>query len=112
MICSWGCQSNRKVHGGMNAGWKEFIGGALLAAGLMFTGCGGAPTDDVAGRTWLHARTPSATGKQSYGSSEYYSDATYAKLVGTRGAATVASGPLGCHLGVCSRIPTPVHAAP
>ncbi|WP_342375259.1 hypothetical protein NVS55_28690 [Myxococcus stipitatus] len=67
----------------MQAG--RFIGGALLAAGLMFTGCGGAPTDDVAEQDMASREDAERNcGEQSY-ELEYYSDATYTKLVGTRG---------------------------
>jgi hypothetical protein len=64
---------------------RNLIGSGLLAVGMMLAGCGGAPVDEAAqlDLATSEAELPDCTG-QNY-ETEYYSDATYTTLVGTRG---------------------------
>lgn len=66
---------------------RKFIGSALLAVGLMMTGCGGVPAEGTeqtnANLSTREDELPDCTG-QNY-ETTYYSDATYASVVGSRG---------------------------
>ncbi|NTX08253.1 MULTISPECIES: hypothetical protein [Myxococcus] len=66
----------------MQAG--RFVSGALLAVGLMLAGCGGAAVEDTEAQdlTSREDAVPNCNGI-AY-DREYYSDASYSTLVGTR----------------------------
>ena len=66
----------------MRAG--RFVGGVLMT--LMLAGCGGAQPGDAVEDSELMSREDDAPNCQGQGYEiEYYSDATYTTLVGTRG---------------------------